>query len=128
MRALTLPVWWDDPVLEQAEAASLLAQPGHVLLVAEVGGHLLGRSGMDENADIITIFVPPAQRQRGLATALLLAFMQQIKAAGGTGLTLEVRADNTAALALYNSAGLQQVHRRVGYYAGVDAVVMGVDF
>jgi ribosomal protein S18 acetylase RimI-like enzyme len=39
---------------------------------------------------------------------------------------LEVRADNDAAVALYESEGFEAIDRRVGYYQpdGVDAIVM----
>ena len=43
-----------------------------------------------------------------------------------TEMFLEVRADNTGALALYESEGFEPLDRRVGYYQpdNVDAIVM----
>ncbi|MCA3243921.1 MAG: GNAT family N-acetyltransferase [Alphaproteobacteria bacterium] len=128
LRQTNLPVGWDDPVLHAAQAAAVLAQPGHVLLQATGGGHLLGLAVAGVPADILTLYVPTALRRQGRAYALLAAFLAQAQAVGASGLTLEVRADNAAALALYQAQGLTLRHRRVGYYGGVDALVLGRDF
>ena len=124
-----IPTAWDDPVLGAVEAATLLAQPGHTLLVCEGGGHLFGRGGVGEMGDILTLFVPQEMRRQGRAEALLQAFTNWLQAQGATGLTLEVRADNTAAQTLYAKLGLKVQHRRKAYYPdGVDGVVMAVQF
>lgn len=123
-----LPAAWDDPVLTAPQAAALLAQPGHLLLQAEGGGHLLGMAVPGMAADILTLYVPDNLRRQGRAQALLAVFLAQARVVGASGLTLEVRADNVAALALYQAQGFTLRHRRVGYYAGVDALVLGCDF
>ncbi len=123
-----LPAGWDDPVLNAAQAKALLAQSGFFLLVAQGGGHLLGSAAPAGRADIVTLYVPTALRRQGRAQALLGAFIVQAQAVGAAGLTLEVRADNASALALYSAAGLRVVHRRLGYYGGVDACVMELVF
>jgi ribosomal-protein-alanine N-acetyltransferase len=124
-----VPAGWDDPILSASQATLRLAQPGHILLQAAGGGHLLGWVGAGMPADLLTLYVPPTLRRQGRAQALLQALLSHARAAGASGLTLEVRADNAAALQLYHAAGLRVVHRRVGYYGGsVDALVLRHDF
>lgn len=123
-----IPTGWEDSVLSQAQVENLLAQAGHSLLQVQGGGHLLGCVAAGAQADIVTLYVPENLRRQGRAAALLQAFLAQAKTQGATGLSLEVRADNTGALALYTAAGLREVHRRVGYYGGVDALVLSLDF
>jgi ribosomal protein S18 acetylase RimI-like enzyme len=52
--------------------------------------------------------------------------MDHAKKSGATEVFLDVRADNRAARALYESMGFSEISRRPGYYQpdGVDAVVM----
>jgi len=66
---------------------------------------------------INTLAVAPADRRRGLATALLRHVMADAAAAGATKATLEVRASNTAAIALYERLGFRIAATRPGYYA-----------
>ena len=79
-------------------------------------------------AEIIQISVAPACRRRGIGAMLLEAFLQSHARAG---CHLEVRADNTAALALYERFGFVPYSRRQGYYADTDgrsdAVLMRLD-
>ena len=58
---------------------------------------------------------PPAQRS-GLGTRLVTALLASAQAFGATETFLEVAADNTAALALYNRAGFTQTGARPNYY------------
>jgi ribosomal-protein-alanine N-acetyltransferase len=80
-------------------------------------------------AELLNIAVQPSARRRGLALALLLHAQDQAAAAGAERMFLEVRADNAAALALYRSAGWEQVGIRKRYYSedGADAIVMSID-
>lgn len=65
---------------------------------------------------INTMAVAPAARRRGVATFLLRQVMAEAAAAGATRATLEVRASNRAALALYARLGFHVAARRPGYY------------
>jgi ribosomal-protein-alanine N-acetyltransferase len=65
---------------------------------------------------INTLAVKPSARRTGLATALLRAVMAEAAAAGATKATLEVRASNTAALALYTRLGFHVAAKRPRYY------------
>ncbi|GAB47950.1 GNAT family N-acetyltransferase [Mobilicoccus pelagius] len=89
---------------------------------------ILGYAGLDhagDTADVMTIAIAPAGRRRGLGTLLLDTLVTRTRARGEHHLLLEVRADNTAALALYGRAGFTTSTTRRRYYPGdVDAHVM----
>jgi ribosomal-protein-alanine N-acetyltransferase len=123
--------WWaelaqrprrDYVVLTQAEAVD--ADGGEP---AERG--IAGYAGLDlagETADVMTVAVHPRLRGTGRGATLLRALLDRARAAGAGQVMLEVRADNEAALALYQRHGFEVVHTRRGYYqpGGVDALVM----
>lgn len=76
-------------------------------------------------AELHEIAVDPALRRAGAGRALLDAFAAAAAARGASVVHLEVAADNEAALALYRSAGFDEVGRRPRYYpSGADAVLM----
>lgn len=90
---------------------------------------LAGYAGIDhggEVADVMTVAVAPHARGRGLGRSLLHEIEQRAACGGAAYLMLEVRADNTAARALYNSSGYEVLSVRSGYYqpGGLDALVM----
>jgi ribosomal protein S18 acetylase RimI-like enzyme len=57
-----------------------------------------------------------SERHLGLGRALLLHAFSDLQVAGGRDLTLEVQAENAAALGLYRSVGLE-VEREWRIYA-----------
>jgi ribosomal-protein-alanine N-acetyltransferase len=65
---------------------------------------------------INTLAVDPAARRQGWATYLLRAVITEAAAAGATKATLEVRASNLAALALYQRLGFHVEATRPRYY------------
>jgi ribosomal-protein-alanine N-acetyltransferase len=69
---------------------------------------------------INTLAVSPAARQQGLGSMLMRFAMEDAAAAGATRATLEVRASNEAALALYRRLGFVIAARRPGYYSKPD--------
>jgi len=66
---------------------------------------------------INTLAVAPAARRRGFATTLLRHVMADAARSGATRATLEVRASNSAALALYERLGFHVAATRPAYYA-----------
>lgn len=98
-------------------------------LVAKVDGRVVGYGGVMyvlPDAHVTTIAVDPPARRQAVGTRLLLALARAAVAKGATALTLEVRASNTAAQALYRRFGFSPAGVRKGYYAdtGEDALVM----
>ena len=82
---------------------------------------MLARLAADE-AEILTIAVDPAARDKGVGRALLAANLRQATNAGARAMFLEVDAGNAAALALYKRLGFAKVGERPGYYRRKDGV------
>ncbi len=75
---------------------------------------------------VLVMATHPDHRGRGVAGALLQHVLAEAARAGCTMATLEVRAGNRPAIALYERAGFKTVHVRARYYQddGEDALVM----
>lgn len=91
-------------------------------------GFVLGRSN-GARAEVLSLGVAPAARQRGVARALMNAAIDGVSRRGLRTLYLEVAEDNDAALRLYRGLGFAPVGRRPGYYArpqaeAVDALTL----
>ena len=98
-------------------------------LVAETGGALAGYAGMQSVLDegyIDNVAVDPAFRRRGAASALLKAMTGEAKRRSLAFLSLEVRAGNDGAIALYAAFGFETLGIRKGYYLKPpeDALIM----
>jgi [ribosomal protein S18]-alanine N-acetyltransferase len=65
---------------------------------------------------INTLAVAPGDRRQGVATTLLRQVMVEAAAKGAQKATLEVRASNMSALALYERLGFHVAATRPGYY------------
>ena len=71
------------------------------------------------------VAVCPEMRRRGVARTLLNTLISDAEKLGLLDITLEVRASNDPAIALYKSLGFEQEGVRKGYYEGKeDAVIM----
>ena len=100
-----------------AAALRVLVEAGRVRGYALV----LVREGT-RPARLYSIAVDRAARGRGIGAALLRDADRAARRRGRDRLRLEVRADNRAALALYERAGYRRFGRRPGYYEdGADA-------
>lgn len=107
-----------DPWSESS-IASELDNPLSLWLTAIEGETVLGYVGSQSvmgEADMLNLAVAPEARRCGIATALVNALIDALRERGVHRLTLEVRASNDAARALYEGLGFQQVGRRPGYY------------
>ena len=89
---------------------------------------VLGYGGfwiMGEECHIVTIASHPDWRGHGLGQRLLEEMLDRMCAKGVTEVTLEVRAGNAPAIALYTKFGFAEVGRRRRYYAdGEDALLL----
>jgi ribosomal-protein-alanine N-acetyltransferase len=65
---------------------------------------------------INTLAVAPADRRQGYATTLLREVMEDAAEMGAQKATLEVRASNQSALALYEGLGFRVAAKRPDYY------------
>jgi len=91
-------------------------------------GHIVGFVLFWHIADeiqLLNIAVTHAARRQGVARALMNDLITYAKHVGAERIILEVRADNTAAIALYSTFGFASYNIRKKYYPdGQDAVEM----
>ena len=119
---------WTEQMFEDA-----LLDPQASFIVADDGeGNVLGYAGLHAVLDegyIDNVAVEPDARRHGVADALLDVFCR-FGAANLAFLTLEVRASNAAAIALYEKHGFQRAGLRPNYYTRPkeDAVIMTREF
>ena len=100
--------------------SSELKNPLSTWLVAMEDGNFAGYVGSQAvmgEADMMNLAVKANCRRKGIAEGLVMALIDCLKEQEVSSLTLEVRASNEAAIALYNKLGFVQVGRRPGYYA-----------
>ena len=136
--------WWDiEPVMQLERElfgdeawsdtmfwSELAESTSRHYLVAEERGELIAYAGLcaypPHESYVQTIAVAPAHQGHGLGTTLLTTLIEESARRGCRRLDLEVRADNAAAIALYERHGFTRVGLRRAYYqpSGVDAVVM----
>jgi len=120
--------------------AELQGDNKHLMLVARLperheerhspnlAGYIVARIGAEE-LHINNVAVREGHRRRGLGRSLLDHVLAEARRAGVTRAFLELRAGNSAALALYESCGFKVTSRRVRYYSDPveDALVMIID-
>ena len=127
LEALCFSAPWDEPSI-----ASELTNPLSCWLVALWGDTLAGYIGSQSvlgESDMMNVAVAPEFRRRGVGRALVQALLAAL-AADNHCLSLEVRASNEPALALYRQLGFRQVGRRPRYYSKPveDALILRKDW
>lgn len=115
--------WSEAAVLGQLTGAATIS------LLAEEEGQVVGAlflSCLPPEGEVYRLAVRPERRRAGLGRALLLDGLGREKEAGVRHMYLDVRAGNTAALALYRALGFSACGRRAGYYRAPreDAILM----
>lgn len=99
--------------------ASELENPLSLWLVAVENGSVAGYIGSQAvlgEADMMNLAVSPAFQRRGIGEALVRALIYQLRDKQVFSLTLEVRASNAPAIALYHKLGFSRVGCRPHYY------------
>ena len=107
-----------DPWSEKS-VASELTNPLALWLVAEEAGKVAGYIGSQTvvgESDMMNVAVHPDFRRRGIAESLVVSLVEELKKLESHCLTLEVRASNDPAKALYEKLGFHQVGCRKNYY------------
>ncbi len=109
---------FSDPWSERS-IASELENPLSLWLVAvekdQVVGYVGSQSVLGE-ADMMNLAVSPDARRQGIGQALVKELIRRLSEEKVGSLTLEVRASNAPAAALYEKLGFRQVGLRPRYY------------
>ncbi len=99
---------------------SVLGQFGAgVLIVTDGDDEMLGYCIYQivfETAEILRIATDSSHQKQGVGGGLLDEFIKLCKDRGVERILLEVRADNTSAMRLYERHGFYQIDIRAGYY------------
>ena len=103
------------------------------LVALDDSGRVAGYAGLQVVLDegyITNVAVRPDCRKQGIAGKLLQVFLDFAQGNRLAFLTLEVRASNYDAIALYGSRGFRSVGRRKNYYEHPreDAIIMTKEF
>ena len=109
---------FSDPWSENSVASELENRLSLWLVALDgdtVAGYVGSQSVLDE-ADMMNVAVHPDFRRQGIAEALVSGLVEHLKAMGSHCLTLEVRASNAPAIALYEKLGFAEIGRRKNYY------------
>ena len=111
-------ICFSDPWSEKSVASELDNKLAFWLVAAEgdtVAGYIGSQTVIDET-DMMNVAVHPDFRRQGIAEALVNALVENLKKMGSRCLTLEVRASNEPAIALYGKLGFAEIGRRKNYY------------
>lgn len=97
--------------------------------VAELDGEIIGTIGLTilgGDGEISNVAVIPTYQRQGIAAHLMQAVLDRGRDLGTTDYTLEVRAANTAAIALYEHYGFVTEGIRKNFYTNPteDALIM----
>lgn len=103
------------------------------LVALDDAGRVAGYAGLQvvlDEGTITNIAVRPEYRRQGVARQLLDVFLNFARGNHLAFLTLEVRASNYGAIALYGELGFRSVGRRKNYYEHPkeDALIMTKEF
>ncbi len=104
----------------RASFAAEIEDEGRHYLVAVEKGRVIGYGGFWSIVDeghITNIAVHPDFRGEGVGKALVAELLETGRALKLEHFTLEVRASNTAAIALYEKLGFESAGERPGYYS-----------
>lgn len=129
-----------DPIMEiEAEAngspwvrASFEQEIGHPpseFIVAKADGAVVGYAGawiVADECHITTVAVCAERRRQGIGRKLMVELLKRCRDRGAVCATLEVRAGNPAAIAMYENLGFVSAGLRKAYYPNnrEDAVIM----
>ncbi len=117
--------WSSEGFREELDSPDAL----YLCVREKADGPVLGYCGFIrsfEDADIVNVAVDAPFRGRGIAREMLTRLMEAGRRRGVENYTLEVRAGNTAAIALYEKLGFHSVGKRPGFYTKPreDALIM----
>ena len=111
-------ICFSDPWSEKSVASELNNKLALWLVAVDgkrVAGYVGSQTVIDET-DMMNVAVHPEYRRQGIAQQLVAELVEQLRSVGSHALTLEVRASNDPAIALYKKLGFLQAGLRKNYY------------
>ena len=113
--------FWEEASHQETIYLLAIDRDNNDQVVGYVGCWALSGEG-----DITNVAVAPAYRRKGVARKILERLIELLKEQQVTAVTLEARASNTPAIALYQSLGFKSVGLRPRYYTNPveDAEIM----
>ncbi len=111
-------ICFSDPWSENSIASELQNKLSLWLVALEgenVAGYIGSQTVLGET-DMMNVAVHPDFRRKGMGEKLVNALVENLRQQGSRCLTLEVRASNLPAIALYEKQGFQEIGRRKNYY------------
>lgn len=113
----------------RAGLAAELQNPGAVFFVAELASSVAGYAGMScvlDECYVDNVAVFPEYRRRGVGRALMDRLTAAARGRDASFVTLEVRASNAGAIALYTQSGFRKAGQRPGFYSAPkeDALIL----
>lgn len=125
------PPWSENTF--QSELSAVPATRWYIVAVehASSGPKIVGYTGLmhiggaSEPADVQTIAVVPTRQRMRIGSKLMNALIAEAERRRAGSMMLDVRADNTPAIAFYETFGFEECARRRRYFAdGTDGIVM----
>lgn len=104
----------------------LLDDPETVTLLACAGEQTAGFAIMtlgDERAHLVLLAVRPRHQRRGIGRRMTEWLVATATTAGMAAIDVELRAGNSAALALYQASGFAETRRLPGYYRARETAI-----
>ena len=111
-------ICFSDPWSEGSIASELDNKLAFWLVATEgemVAGYIGSQTVVGET-DMMNVAVHPDFRRKGIAETLINTLVDNLKRMESHCLTLEVRASNVPAIALYEKLGFSEIGRRKNYY------------
>ncbi len=127
LEKLCFPDPWSENLF-----SDLLSNPLAVYFVALSNGKVVGYAGMYHilsEGQIMNVATHPDHRRCGIAEKLFDELLEYAKDNDIEEMTLEVRSQNSGAIALYEKLGFEHVGIRKNYYSSPhdDAVLMSLE-
>lgn len=108
-----------DPALNSDlnDIRSSFLDLGHIFLVAELNGEMVGTGGLllsENEGQIVRVSVAGRCRRRGIGRALVRALLARARARGLVRVWMETNDDWEDAIGLYTRCGFREIDRRDG--------------
>lgn len=119
LEMVSFPAPWSEWMFRAQLGAGDIA----INLVLVDGEEIIGYSTAltaHKEIHLLSIAVLPDRRRLGFGRALLDEVIERGMSRGGTRIFLEVREENTGAMAFYSGVGFQVIGKRKNYYLDTD--------